>query len=138
MRIYLAARYVRKAELVHYAAVLRHLGHVCSPRWLYSEHDLPAGAPPEAGLQFALEDWQDIQAADCVISFTEAPSPDTPGRARGGRHVEFGIAVALRKRVLVVGWRENVFHYLPVVEFHETFDQAASALGPQPGSWERS
>jgi hypothetical protein len=32
--------------------------------------------------------------------------------ATGGRHVEFGLALAQGKRVIIVGPRENVFHYL--------------------------
>jgi hypothetical protein len=48
-------------------------------------------------------------AADAVIIFTEIPNA-TP--ATGGRHVEFGLALAQGKRVIVVGPRENVFHYL--------------------------
>jgi hypothetical protein len=34
----------------------------------------------------------------------------------------------LAPRLLVVGWRENVFHHAPVVEFFETFDLALEAL----------
>jgi len=36
---------------------------------------------------------------------------------RGGRHVEFGYAMAKGKRLIVVGYRENLFHEHPSVEF---------------------
>ena len=48
-------------------------------------------------------------AADTVIIFTEIPNTIL---ATGGRHVEFGLALAQGKRVIIVGPRENVFHYL--------------------------
>ena len=48
-------------------------------------------------------------AADAVIVFTEMPNSVL---ATGGSHVEFGLALAQGKRVIVVGPRENVFHYL--------------------------
>ncbi len=48
-------------------------------------------------------------AADAVIIFTEIPNTIL---ATGGRHVEFGLALAQGKRVIIVGPRENVFHYL--------------------------
>ena len=44
--------------------------------------------------------------------------PREPSSSRGGRHVEFGIALARSKRLIVVGHRENVFHWLHMVEFY--------------------
>ena len=41
-------------------------------------------------------------AADAVITFTEIPNTIL---ATGGRHVEFGLALAQAKRVIVVGPR---------------------------------
>jgi hypothetical protein len=51
-------------------------------------------------------------------------------RSRGGHHVEFGYALAQGKRIILVGHRENVFNYLPEIEFIETWPQALDALGP--------
>lgn len=50
------------------------------------------------------------------------------GRSRGARHVEFGLALGTGKRLLVVGYRENIFHVLPAVEYYETWGQARAAL----------
>lgn len=72
--------------------------------------------------EFAQHDWDDVMAADVVISFTEQPR--TAGGSRGGRHVEFGAALAAGKRCIVVGWRENVFHCLPQVEFFPTWAES--------------
>lgn len=132
MRIYLAAKYSRRAELIGYAAELENLGHVVKARWLSENHDLPPGGDPALGLRFALDDMEDCSKADCVISFTEQPGQPGAGRNRGGRHVEFGMALQRRlisrgygwPRLLVIGWRENVFHYASEVEFFETWDAA--------------
>ena len=123
MKVYLAARYPRIYELNGYADELRGAGHEVTSRWLLGNHqihraiDLVEAATvsiPIEGQPFALDDYDDVARADVVVSFTEPPR--TYGASRGGRHVEFGLALAWNKRVLVVGPRENVFHTLPQVE----------------------
>jgi hypothetical protein len=61
-----------------------------------------------------------------VVSFTEQPRALNGNR--GGRHVEFGLAVALNKRLIVVGYRENLFHWLPQVEFVSSWQEAKQAI----------
>lgn len=124
MRIYLAARYSRREELCHYRDILETKGCVITSRWLNGNHEvgdmgLSDEASAELRQRFALEDWEDLMAADVCINFTE---PSRTGPTRGGRHVEFGAALAAGKRVIVVGHRENVFHCLPQVTFFETFE----------------
>lgn len=113
MKIYLAARYSRRDQLRSVADELRRLGHTITSRWLETEWvNRPSdscAAPPEYRETYATVDMEDVRAADCVISFTEAPGDGS----RGGRHVEFGLAVAWGKRLIVVGHRENLFHHLP-------------------------
>jgi len=146
MRIYLAARYGRRQELLGCRVQLDAIGHQVTSRWLWEEHGLPPGAPPEAGLKFARDDWEDVLRSECLIAFTEEPGKPTGGRSRGGRHVEFGLGLALKHarevdrfdnlhpgvpgpdRLIVVGWRENVFHYLPAVEFYESWPEALKEL----------
>jgi len=118
IRVYLAARYSRREELCRYREQLQELGFDVQARWLDGSHELDGrGLSVEAKVdertRFALEDWEDVTKADWVISFTEIPR-STPGR--GGRHVEFGAAMALERRCIVIGPRENVFHHLPRTE----------------------
>lgn len=125
MKIYLAARYSRGLELQSYAHDLREAGHTITSRWIYGNHQISdAGLADEAKAEertrFAREDYEDILAADCVISFTEAPRSTS---SRGGRHVEFGIALALGKRVIIIGPRENLFHALPQVEQFDSWSK---------------
>jgi hypothetical protein len=157
MKIYLAARYSRREELCVYRDQLRTLGHDVQARWLNGEHQLandgaPIGENGEALVEgtlrsgerlseheqsaratelrsrFALDDWEDVNAAELVISFTEPPRSKAN---RGGRHVEYGIALANKIRVIVVGYRENIFHWLPQVEFFATWEEAFPSLQPK-------
>lgn len=139
MKIYLAARYSRREELCGYRNELLKLGHEVQARWLNGEHQInergvPIGnqgealvegdaggmsqAAQELRVKFAQDDWEDVNVAECVISFTEPPRSTAN---RGGRHVEYGIALARGVRVIVVGYRENIFHWLPQVEFYATW-----------------
>lgn len=112
MLYYLAARYSRREELNGYAALLRAAGHRVYARWLCGGHQKGDRAA------YAHEDIVDLDAAGTVVCFTEEPRS---GHSRGGRHVEFGLALALRKRIVCIGPRENVFYYLPQVEGYDTW-----------------
>ena len=126
MRVYLAARYSRIDELAVYAGQLRGAGHEVTSRWLLGGHWVGDGGLGTAVVSaYALEDYFDLSAADTVVSFTEGPGT---GVTRGGRHVEFGMAVALGKRLLVVGPRETIFHTLPQVQHFEDWGGALAAL----------
>ncbi len=74
-----------------------------------------------------MEDWHDLEVADTVIAFTEGLG-EGPGRRRGGRMVEWGMALALGKRCIAVGTRENVFFWLENVEFYETWQACLESL----------
>lgn len=130
MRIYLAARYSRRDELCRYRSDLEALGHHVTSRWLDGTHQLGGdGLSVQAAdaerERFALEDHDDVEAAEVVISFTESPR-STSGC--GGRHVEFGLAFALDKRCIIIGPRENVFHHLPGVEHYATWNDFLAAM----------
>jgi hypothetical protein len=130
LKIYLASRYTRREEMLGCAAELEAMGHEVTARWIRGNHQisdqgLSEEACAEERQRFAVEDAEDLFAAQCVVSFTEPPrSPFS----RGGRHVEFGMGVTSGKKSIVVGHRENVFHCLPFIEFYPTWDEAKAAL----------
>lgn len=150
-KIYLASRYGRREELCGYREQLRELGCEVTSRWLNGNHQIdnmgkPIGDKGEALIegdaacatsgedtaaaaqlraQFALEDIQDVYRAETLIAFTEPPRSSA---SRGGRHVELGYALAKGSKVIVVGYRENIFCWLPDVEFFETWDKALEFL----------
>jgi len=119
MKVYLASRDCRREELAGYADELRAVGFEIASRWLSGNHEIDdRGFSEEAKAserqRFACEDWEDLMAADIVISFTEEPRSHA---SRGGRHVEFGAALAAGKMCFVCGPAENVFHCLPPDRF---------------------
>jgi len=103
VKVYLAADYARKDEIQGIRVSLEDRGVKVTSRWLDTADD---GIPWSAEAKIDLDD---IREADVVVSFT------TGAHARGGRHAEFGIAVALDKGLILVGPREHVFHFLPGV-----------------------
>jgi len=130
MKIYLASRYSRHIELQEIAKVLISHGHEITSRWLWGNHQIDdKGLSIEAKRsereRFANEDYEDLMRAETVISFTEVPRSSN---SRGGRHVEFGIALAFQKRCIVIGPRENVFHCLPKVEVVESIWEVKDLL----------
>ncbi len=130
MKIYLASRYSRYLEMQEYRDELAQLGHRIVSRWIEGDHQIDdAGLSLQAKeaerIRFAEEDRIDLLSADCVISFTEVPRGSN---SRGGRHVEFGMALARGMKLLVVGHRENVFHCLPEVEFHPSWGDAIASI----------
>lgn len=118
--VYLAGRYDRREELQGYAARLAELGVKVTSRWLAGHECADADCSPEELRRFAAEDLVDIYRADLFVAFTEDPA--TAGYHSGGRHVELGYAIAWGLDVAVVGPRENVFHWLEIVEQFDTFD----------------
>lgn len=134
MKVYLASRFSRASELLGYKVDLeRHGIHVTS-RWLLGGHEWvgtdDSELPVEVGGRFALDDIEDLIAADVVVCFTEAPRTSS---SRGGRHVEFGYALAMGKELIVVGHRENVFYCVDSVRFYETWEQALQRLALRCG-----
>jgi nucleoside 2-deoxyribosyltransferase len=124
VKIYLAARYTRNKEMQDVAGLLEKYGHYVTSRWHTGVHSMDDGVEPDSGAgkaqaaQFAQEDLDDLMEANCVISFTEAPRTPT----RGGRHAEFGYGLAYQKRMVIVGQREMIFHYLPQVTQFDTLE----------------
>lgn len=117
---YFAGQFSRLTEIVNYAAEARAAGLGVTSRWL-SQNPASgyAGGSDEAGREFARRDLEDIAAVDGFLFFAEDPAAGVP---RGGRHVEFGVAIATSKIMEVVGPMENVFHLLENVKHFPTFD----------------
>lgn len=113
IRFYLASRFSRVEELRTYTAAILELGHEVTSRWTLYDHEYNEGTPKETIGLFGMEDLEDIQKADALVAFTDGRDQLWPG---GGRHVEFGYALARNKVIVLIGPREHVFHYMPNVE----------------------
>ena len=79
---------------------------------------------PVAAL-IAVEAFEDLRNADVVVAFTEPPRSSN---SRGGHHVEFGMALAWEKWILVVGPRENAFHAMGDIEHMDAWGPDALSL----------
>jgi hypothetical protein len=130
IRYYLASTFDRNEEMRKYRDILEERVPNCevTSRWIDIHPDI-VGADklltrqelninPAAYEDFARHDLQDISNASAIINFTSGR-----GYGKGGRHIEFGYAYALGKRMVIVGPRENVFHTLPDVEKYDTFEE---------------
>ena len=123
MKVYLAARFSRIMEMRTYRYQLEKIGIQATSRWVNED--------PQAGFNrydsfetYAQHDLDDVLAADLLIFFSEPEGVSTSG----GRHVEFGIALAAGIPIYVVGEHENVFHSLPSVRHWSSWAQLIKAL----------
>ena len=149
MIIYLAARYSRRLELCGYRAQLQERGHQVPARWLNGGHQTGSdGAPlgetgerkfesghPDADHlrdKFATDDLEDVASADMLIAFTEPPRANLASLR--GRHVELGIAIGRHVtgvspgRIAVIGPRENLFCWLPFIEYYPDWSSCLAAI----------
>lgn len=105
MKVYIGAPY----PMIEYAKRVRTLlvrqGMQVTSRWL----DGDAGEQSA----WAQHDLDDVRAADVLLAL----NPEGWENAgTGGRHVELGYAIALGKKVVLVGERTNVFHHLKQIK----------------------
>lgn len=116
MRIYIAAPYPLRDEAIAAMERLETAGHTITSRWLKS--------PDELADEHARKDLADVEAADLLLAMNP---PNWGNTGTGGRHVEFGYALALGKRIVVIGVRSHIFHYLDYVEILDTLEQFLEA-----------
>jgi nucleoside 2-deoxyribosyltransferase len=116
-RVYLASRYSRIRELRAYAVRLQDLGIETTSRWIFRTEPNVEDLESDEAERVAIEDLEDVARADACILFAETPR--TPTRA--GRMVEFGYAIATKKRLICLGGKENVFTSLPQIEHFDSF-----------------
>lgn len=131
-RVYLAARYSRLEEMQAVREQLRELGYEVTSRWVNGDHQAE-NDDPLLMREFAIDDLADLRRADMVISFQETPRQ--PSTNRGGRHVEFGYALAMGKVLYAVGPLEHVFTALPEVHHYASWPDLLQHLGWLQWQW---
>ena len=112
MKIYVASFFDTRARLAEPVTHLREMGHEVTSRWL---QELPSAAYNTASeaylLGCAVVDLTDIDSSDAFILDTIDETP------RGGREVEYGLALSLKLPTFVVGPYRNVFHRLATAHY---------------------
>ena len=122
LKFYVATDFARKEAALAAAALLEACGLELNARWLTSQPVHKEGGlggelegdHAAAALEIAQQDLDDIRASHIFVQLTSGE------KARGGRHVELGFAIALAmhdrvRAILAVGPREHAFHYHPHV-----------------------
>lgn len=127
MKVYLAAPYSYKERMREYRDELQKGGIEVTSSWL-DEENSPNVHLSDVTVDYlrkhSYQDVQDVARADSLIFFTDP----TKTIVRGGRHVEFGMAVAYHMPIFVVGDYENIFHYLETVSHYETWEKLRDVL----------
>lgn len=116
LKVYFAAQYSMKDVVMLAACKL-----VCEADniqiqsgWLFEDHEpttLMHELTEEELSRTAVEYFSDVMQSDAMVFYSCDPMTYTP---RGGRHVEFGIALATNCLICVIGPKENIFHYLNI------------------------
>jgi hypothetical protein len=106
-KYYLAALGSRAEEMRGYKAQLEAQGHRVTSTW-HDQLDYVPGTIDyeDVGAYYeAQRDLAQVAWADALILFTEPRGSKLPG---GGRFVEFGIAVGMKRKTYIVGPVENL------------------------------
>ncbi len=150
MRVYIAAPYGAREQVRGYADGLIKLGVTPTCQWVYGSRPITSGTTGTAPYlsdkdanAYATQDLLDVASSDALVMLTEHASKIAAGgAASGGRHIELGYALALGKRVIVVGLAENIFHRSALTQRVDTWELAVEALALHPtlplshASWE--
>lgn len=102
IRVYIAAPYQTLDTTKALAETLQAAGIEVTSRWLFEDS-------AEMTDEWARKDLDDVRRADMLLALN---LPGWENSGTGGRHVEFGYALALHKPVLLIGKRTHIFHYL--------------------------
>ena len=120
MKIYIAGSFNIAEEIHEHAHELELAGHTVTSVW-FQPHDpiekiWDSNFGGRIAEVMALRDLDGIERADLVIIKTSAPS------LSGGYHSELGYALALKKRIVLIGPANNIFMSL-VRESYDTWEE---------------
>lgn len=126
MKVYIAARDLERARTLR-DKIVALPGVTCCARWIVEADPTKFGKGHDYGAEErqrqAITCYEDVKSCNVIVSLGEK------SMGKGGRHVEFGIALGLLDIMgapdcFHVGPPENVFHWHPdvtLVESDEAF-----------------
>lgn len=121
MKIYLAAQFKEQALMREWRNKLTATGHTITSSWL----DVNESTETTQAAIEAVKDLREIKEAHCIISHTLKRGDLFTG---GGRHIEYGYALALDKLMINVGGIESVFHEIPTVIRRNSIEEVIKLL----------
>lgn len=111
MKIYVAAAYLRKNEVINYVKALEAAKFKVVSTWHTEPHGPKTQVTdlrPSVHVKYAARDLNELEDADLLLYCgNEGIHP------RCGHCVEFGYALKAKIPILAIGPFENIFHYLP-------------------------
>jgi nucleoside 2-deoxyribosyltransferase len=137
VKVYLAAAWGRREEILAVAERLRAVGVEVTSGWLIEEKGMQTGSHEKFLREHAYVDLQDLDAADAVVRFaddyvkTKSRRSISPSLASGARHFEFGYAKAKGKTLYVVGGKQNVFDRLDGIVHVKNVSELIRLLGQE-------
>jgi nucleoside 2-deoxyribosyltransferase len=119
MKVYIAAPFqcLGDADLLRQQFETAGIG--CTARWITD------ALAAELSDEWARNDLADVAAADALVAMNPAGWESS---GTGGRHVEFGYALALDKPIYLLGERTNIFHHLSRVVVKVTAADVIASL----------
>jgi nucleoside 2-deoxyribosyltransferase len=121
-KVYVAGWYSQITQAKEAARELRQAGYLVTAPWIDGVTDTANGYPL---MQAALDDLHGVKQADYLMLLALPFGTMYNG---GGRWVEFGYALALGKRMVVVGEHETIFCHLPGVRVYSTVGAAINFM----------
>lgn len=99
-------------------------GRVVNASWI-DQKDFGNGPPYDDALRayYATIDLTEARTCDQLILISENGKS-----SKGGRHVETGVALALEKPVHLIGEKENIFHWHPLVRTYVSVEDFIRSL----------
>ena len=135
MKIYLAAAWSRREEILSVAERLRAVGVEITSKWLTEESGMMVGGEEKFLRERAYIDLEDVDAADALVRFTDTVPTDVSLVPKhlisGARMFEMGYAKARGKTLYVVGGKQNVFDRLDGIIHVKDVDALISLLSQE-------
>ena len=146
MKVYLAAAWSRRLEILEVAHKLENVGVEITSNWLTEEAGMNTGAREKFLRDRAYIDLADVDRADILVRFTDPEYLETdvyeayttllrnpvPRKLlSAARMVEMGYALAKGKTVIVIGGKQNVFDRVASVVHLDTVDDLVRYLSQE-------
>lgn len=121
MKVYIAGPWLRKDAAREARAKLLEAGIECTSRWIDFEG---GGGDTKIFQEEAINDMSDVRSSDALLLL----NLQKRGEETSGKATETGMALALEKKVVMVGEPSNIFHYLPEVIRCSSVEEAIKCL----------